>query len=150
MRFDELLRAHGFMRVERPPLIWEAETEDVRFLPLLGEMIAAVLSRGAVLSETTLNVSNVDVETDEDAEPEHRHGPFPGEYVAVTVSGTADLGPDGVWHPEGPATSALLRQLTERLTTAGARYAYIRRIPPVGSMTVFLTRLVETPEGKNA
>jgi hypothetical protein len=38
LRFDALIRAHGFMRTERPPEIWEADTEDVRFIPLLGEM----------------------------------------------------------------------------------------------------------------
>ena len=40
MRLDALIRAHGFMRTERPPELWEADTEDVRFIPLLGEMIA--------------------------------------------------------------------------------------------------------------
>ena len=44
MRFEALLRAHGFMKTEHPPDVWEADTEDVRFVPLLGEMIAAPLS----------------------------------------------------------------------------------------------------------
>jgi hypothetical protein len=38
MRLDALLRAHGFMRVERPPRLWEADTDDERFIPLLGEV----------------------------------------------------------------------------------------------------------------
>jgi len=57
MRLDALLRAHGFMRVERPPQLWEADTDDERFIPLLGEMIAVSLARGAKLEELTLNVA---------------------------------------------------------------------------------------------
>ena len=55
MKLDALLRAHGFMKVERPPEIWEADTEDTRFVPLLGEMIAAALAGGGELAELTLN-----------------------------------------------------------------------------------------------
>ena len=68
MRLDALLRAHGFMKIERPPELWEADSDDARFLPLLGEINA-------------------------------------------------------------------------RLLDAGARYAYIRRLTPKGSITVFLSRL---------
>jgi len=46
MRLEALLRAHGFMKVEQPPQLWEAATDDTEFIPLLGEMIAASLSRG--------------------------------------------------------------------------------------------------------
>lgn len=138
MRFDALLRAHAFMTVERPPEIWEADTEDVRFVPLLGEMIAAPLSRGAELGTLTLNVSNVMVPPAEDVESADGHGPSPGRYVAVTVSGRADLGPDCVWRPGGPGVSGVLGGLLERLVVAGARYAYVRRVPPNGSITVFL------------
>lgn len=49
MKLDALLRTHGFRKIERPPQIWEAETDDERFIPLLGEMIAASLTRGAKL-----------------------------------------------------------------------------------------------------
>ena len=137
MRFDALLRAHSFMKVERPPEIWEADTEDVRFVPLLGEMIASALSRGAELSELTLNVSNVVVDAPEDLEGT---GPSPGEYVAVTVTGRVDLGPDGHWRRGRVTASGLLDRLLERLTTAGAVYGYVRRLPPQGSITVFLPR----------
>jgi hypothetical protein len=34
------------MRIERPPELWEADTEDIRLVPLLGEMIAAGLGTG--------------------------------------------------------------------------------------------------------
>jgi hypothetical protein len=46
MDLDALLRAHGFMRVERPPLLWSPDTEDEQFLRMLGEMIALGLGRG--------------------------------------------------------------------------------------------------------
>jgi hypothetical protein len=46
MRFDEILTPHGFMRTERPPLMWEADTDDERFIPLLGEMIVVGLNAG--------------------------------------------------------------------------------------------------------
>ena len=140
MRLDALLRAHAFMKVERPPEIWEADTEDVRFLPLLGEMIAAALSRGAELSALTLNVSNVVVEPAEDLDLIEGSGPSPGQYVAVTVSGHTDLGPDSTWLPRSPRVSGLLARLVERLVVAGARYAYVRCMPPSGSITVFLSR----------
>lgn len=140
MRLDAILRAHAFMKVERPPEIWEADTEDIRVLPLLGEMIAAPLSRGAALGELTLNVSNVVVESSADDEPPETPTVPPGDYVAVTVSGHADLGPDGAWHPGRPSTSRVLDGLDERLVVAGVRYAYVRRIPPVGSITIFLDR----------
>ena len=141
MRLDALLSAHGFMKVERPPEIWEADTEDVRIVPLLGEMIAAGLSGGAELGALTLNVSNVVVEAPEDEDCVESRGPLSGRYVAVTVSGQTDLGPDSTWKAGDASASGLLGRLTDRLVTAGARYAYVRRIPPTGSVTVFLPRL---------
>ena len=138
MRFDALLRAHAYLNVQRPPEIWEADTEDVRFVPLLGEMIAAVLSKGAALGDLTLNVSNVVIQPQMDEDD--RSDLQPGDYVAVTVSGAADLGPDLVWTPEKGAASGSLERLDQRLRTAGVSYAYLRRIPPTGSITVFLGR----------
>jgi hypothetical protein len=140
MRLDALLRAHGFMKVERPPDIWEADTEDTRFLPLLGEMIAAALSRGAVLGALTLNISNVVVEPPAADDPGEEPTVPPGHYVAVTVNGQADLGADSAWLPGRCPPSGLLRRLDARLGTGGARYAYVRRTPPTGSITVFLAR----------
>jgi len=139
MHFDALLRAHGFMRVERPPEIWQADTEDVRFVPLLGEMIAAALAGGAALPELTLAVSNVVVAAD-DEDDDGGAAPLPGEYVAVTVKGTTDLGPDDTWRADRQGSSGQLARLHERLVVAGARYAYVRRLPPAGSITAFLSR----------
>ena len=132
MKLDNLLRAHGFMRVERPPEIWEADTEDVRLVPLIGEMIAAALAGGGALVTLTLNASNIVVEEGD--------RPAAGQYVALTVSGMIDVGPDAVWPDSGAAGSGLLVRLHDRLVTAGAVFAYIRRTGTFGSMTVFLRR----------
>jgi hypothetical protein len=44
MKLDAYLRAHEFMKVEWPPHLWEAHTEEVPFPRLLGELIAATLA----------------------------------------------------------------------------------------------------------
>ena len=62
MDLEALLRAHGFMKVERPPQLWSPDTEDEPFLRMLGEMIALGLGRGNELEDGILNVSNVVVE----------------------------------------------------------------------------------------
>src|SRR5262245_42326541 len=141
MRLDALLRAHGFMRIERPPELWEADTEDVRLLPLLGDMIAAGLAAGASLGDLTLNVSNIVVEPFDDNACSHL--PAVGEYVAITVSGPADFGPDAVWSPSSASASGIFMRLRERLAAAGACYAYVRRLTAQGSFTVFFRRALE-------
>jgi hypothetical protein len=138
MRFDALLRAHAFVRVQRPPEIWEAETDDERFIPLLGELLAAVVSRGVPLHEVTLLVSNVSVEASDDDEV---HSPPLGDYVAVTVSGAVDLGPDETWTPTAKGSKSTLGCLHDRLIVAGVQYAYVRLLASEGSATVFLNRL---------
>lgn len=139
MRLDPILRAHGYMKVERPPALWEADTEDTRFLPLLGEILAAALGGGSSVGELTLAASNVVVEQTEDGD--RPMVPQPAEYVAVTVRGPCDLGPDDSWHPAAPCPRGLLSRLHGRLEAAGARFAYVRRMPPEGSITVFFFRL---------
>ncbi|OGA40359.1 MAG: hypothetical protein A3G28_08345 [Betaproteobacteria bacterium RIFCSPLOWO2_12_FULL_68_19] len=144
MRLEALLRAHGFMKVEQPPQLWEAATDDTEFIPLLGEMMAASLSRGARLEELTLNVSNVTVPP---PDPDDPGGPAAGDYVAVTVSGEVPWEAEAVWQPASPWRMPSLADLTGRLAPAGARYAYLRRRGPQGSITVFLPRLVDLPNG---
>ncbi|HEX6315306.1 MAG TPA: hypothetical protein VFZ73_10630 [Gemmatimonadaceae bacterium] len=137
MRFEALLRAHEFVQVQRPPEIWEADTEDVRFLPLLGEMLSTFVSRGVPLNQVTLLVSNMITADD----PDSLHGLPGGEWVAVTVSGPADIGPDETWTPAAVPSQSTLGCLHERLTTAGTRFAYVRRLSPNASMTILLPRL---------
>ena len=140
MELEPLLRAHGFMKVERPPELWEIETQDERFLLMLGEMIAAGLGLGNDLSELTLAVSNIVVEPDHDPDEEPWLGP--GEYVAMTVKGPGAW-TDDVWHPgEGP-TTGLLTNVAPRADDAGAVLAYARDLGPGGgAVTVFLPRSV--------
>jgi hypothetical protein len=145
MRLEPILRAHAYMKVERPPDLWEADTEDSRFLPLLGEIIAAALAGATPLGELTLNASNIVVEPPEDGE--EPMVPRPGEYVAVWVRGPRDLGPDESWHPAAPCRCGLLSVLHDRLEAARARFAYVRRTPPGGSLTVFFSRLATSGSG---
>jgi hypothetical protein len=138
MKLDAILNAHAFMKVERPPELWDVRTEDEPFIRLLGEMIAAGLSKGTPLAELTLNASNVVVEQDD---ADESRLPPAGEYVAITVSGNSDFGQEHTWHPEAaPNAKGLLTRLHRELTVAEARYAYIRRAPSQGSLTVFYAR----------
>lgn len=127
------------MKVERPPQLWEADTEDERFIPLLGEMLSARLSYGCRLEDMTLNASNVVVSEPADFDDEGR-GPAPGDYVALTVSGEGKWESDAVWLPGQPPPPGLLQEIHERLVSAGVRYAYVRSFAPKGSITVFLSR----------
>jgi hypothetical protein len=139
MRFDEILTAHGFMRTQRPPLMWEADTDDERFIPLLGEMIAVGLNAGNELAQLTLAVSNVTVEEDDD-EPEETPWVEPGDYVAVTVKGPGRWS-DDVWRSGDGPTLGMLVNVAPRADDAGAVYAYTRDLDGEGALTVFLRRL---------
>jgi hypothetical protein len=138
LRLEALLRSHGFMRVERPPELWEADAEDTTLVPLLGEMIVARLALGGRLEELTLNASNV-VVTAEDFDDEGR-GPAPGEYVALTVMGEGAPEDDATWSPQGAARAGALKRFAGRLADAGVRYAYTRSFDGKGTVTVFLAR----------
>jgi hypothetical protein len=139
MRFDEILTAHGFMRTERPPLMWEADTDDERFIPLLGEMIVVGLNAGNELAQLTLAVSNVTVEEDDD-EPEETPWVEPGDYVAVTVRGPGRWS-DDVWRSGDGPTLGMLVNVAPRADDAGAVCAYTRDLDGEGALTVFLRRL---------
>jgi hypothetical protein len=140
MDLDRPLRAQASLKVERPPTLWEAETEVEPFLALLGEMIALGLGRGNELAELTLNVSNVVVEPDEDDWEVDR---IPdGEYVAITVRG-AGAWDDETWRAGQGPTTGLLSNVGPAADAAGAVYAYTRDLVVEGSVTVFLPRLPE-------
>jgi hypothetical protein len=139
MDLDGPLRAQSSLKVERPPTVWEAETEVEPFLALLGQMIALGLGRGNELGDLTLNVSNVVVAPDQDdGEVERIPG---GEYVAITVRG-AGAWNDDTWRAgQGPPTGPL-RDVRTAAAAAGAVYAYSRDLAPGGSVTALLPRLV--------
>jgi hypothetical protein len=139
VELDGYLRAHAFMRVERPPELWEADTEDEAFLHLLGEMIVIGLGRGNELGELVLNVANVTVEPDGE-EPETMWPP-PGDYVALTVRGDGDWEADDVWRAGQGPTRGLLRGVGPAADTAGAVWAYTRNLGREGAVTTLLPRL---------
>jgi hypothetical protein len=139
MDLDGPLRAQASLKVERPPVLWEAETEVEPFLALLGQMLALGLGRGNELGDLTLNVSNVVVEQDEDDE-EVELIPV-GEYVAITVRG-AGAWSDDTWRAGQGLATGLLRDVGPAARAAGAVYAYARDLAPEGSVTALLPRLV--------
>jgi hypothetical protein len=142
MRFDEILTAHGFMRTERPPLMWEADTDDERFIPLLGEMIVVGLNAGNELAQLTLAVLNVTVESEEEDDPEEPPWVEPGDYVAVTVKGPGRWS-DDVWRSGDGPTRGMLVNVASRANDVGAVYAYTRDLGSEGAVTVFLRRLAQ-------
>jgi hypothetical protein len=139
---EGILNAHAFLRVERPPLLWEPDTELEPFIRALGEMIAAGLVRnGHELSEITLNVSNVTVEAD-------AAGPMPaGDFVAVTIESNGDWGPEATWDPSGEIGGVFISgDVESALDAAGAAWAYTRKsAPDAGSVTVLYRRAGRGP-----
>lgn len=140
MQFDTFLRDHAFMKRQTPPVLWEADADQARLNALVDAVLEAASSRGAAVSDLTLNLSNVVVDAPEEGD-EPGNGPEPGDYVAVTIGGHVDLGPDDRWTPARPPSAALLSSLAVRLTDASVRFAYVRRLPPDGSVTMFLPAL---------
>ncbi len=131
---DALLRAHAFMRVERPPELWQVDVDDEPFIRMLGEMIVVGLLHHDVLAELTLNASNVTVGDD------RPDGVTPGDYVGITVRGPGAWERDQAWTPSSsePFWSA---DLDAAARAASVVYAYLRRpSPDEGSITVFIPR----------
>jgi hypothetical protein len=139
MDLGPLLNAHAFLRVERPPVLWEADVDDEKLIRTLGEMIAAALVRGSELPDVTLRASNVTVEAE--PEPETRAIPEPGDYVALTILGAGDWSPEVMWAPAvHPGPVLVNPDLDAAARTAGIPWAYTRALPDQGSVTIFLRR----------
>jgi hypothetical protein len=136
MKLDATLRAHGFMRIERPPLLWEIDVADDRpFFRLLGELIAHGLGRGSELSELLLAASNVTIE------PETLREVAAGDYVALTIRGRGDWGPEQTWVPAS-AARLVGADLDRAAREAGIAWGYTRVLgPDEGSITVLFPRL---------
>jgi len=131
---DALLKAHAFMRVERPPLLWQVDVLDEPFITMLGELIVVGLLHHNVLAELTLNASNVSVEG------ESPDGVPAGDYVAITVLGPGDWAADAAWTPAStePFWS---RDLDAAIRAASAAFAFVRRLgDDEGSITVWIPR----------
>jgi len=131
---DALLRAHAFMRVERPPELWQVDVDDEPFIRMLGEMIVVGLLHHDVLAELTLNASNVTVGE------EGPDGVAPGDYVAVTVRGPGAWERDQAWTPSS-SEQLWSGDLDAAVRAAFVAYASLRRpSPDEGSITVFIPR----------
>jgi hypothetical protein len=136
VNLEPLLRAHGFMKVEHPPRMWEPDAQDEPFLRVLGEMIAIGLGRGNDLADLTLSVANVTAQDDDEG------GWIPaGDYVAVSVRGGGTWDDDAWRVGQGP-TRGLLCNVGPAADTAGAVYAYARNLGAGGSVTTLFPRLV--------
>jgi hypothetical protein len=131
---DALLNAHAFMRVERPPVLWEVNVDDEPFIRMLGEMIVVGLLHHDVLAELTLNASNVTIGDD------GPDGVASGDYVAITIKGPGDREPDVSWIPTSTDLFSSL-DLDAAVRDASATFAYRRRLgSDEGSITVFIPR----------
>jgi hypothetical protein len=132
-----LLVAHSYLVVERPPLLWTVDGEDVTIIPMLGEMIAAALGGGSELGAITLRVSNVTVDSVD--------GPVPdGDYVAVTILAGGDWSvPEHWW----PAESTVLHNvdLDRAARASPVVYGYTQARLGESSVTVFLPRAKAGP-----
>ncbi|HEX6399417.1 MAG TPA: hypothetical protein VF108_02975 [Actinomycetota bacterium] len=135
---DALLRSHAFMRVERPPELWEVEVLDGPFIRMLGELIVVGLLHHHVLAELTLNVNNVTSEEPPD-------GVAPGEFLAVTIRGPGDWH-DAAWTPA--STEPLWSpDLDAAIRGAQVVFAYARRLADdEGSITVWIPRSGPDPK----
>jgi len=131
---DALLNAHAFMRVERPPQLWEVDVDDEPFIRMLGEMIVVGLLHHDVLAELTLNASNVTVGDD------GLEGVAAGDYLAISIRGRGDWEGDMSWTPAS-AEPFWSPDLDIAVRAASASFAYRRRLgDDEGSITVFVPR----------
>jgi hypothetical protein len=138
VKLDRYLLAHGFLEVELPPELWEADTEEEPFVRMLGELLVIGLGRGVELEDLVLSASNVTAEP----EPDEEERPWlePGDYVAVTVRGPGDWGAEDLWRSgEGP-TRGVLVNAGPAADAAGAVLAYTRNLGAEGSVTVLFPR----------
>jgi hypothetical protein len=134
---EALIRAHPFIRIERPPELWKIDVDDVLFIRFFGELLVALLGRnGGELANVTVQFSNVVIESD-------AAGPMPeGEFVAVTGLFNADTTPEISRIPNaGSRPSLLSSDLEYAAANAGGAWAYTRSLGGVlGSVTVFFSR----------
>src|SRR4051812_12049079 len=94
MDLDGALRTHPRLRVERPPVLWEADTDETPFARLLAGPIGLGVRHGATPADLTFNVANVTIGESAAGERLPR-----GDYVVVTVRGRGRWWPEAVWWP---------------------------------------------------
>jgi hypothetical protein len=136
MILHSVLCAHDLMRVERPPELWRIHAEDGRLIPLLDEMVAFALSRGNVLGKLILHAANVVIEN---AGPNNIPS---GEFVAISVVGKGDWGPEWRWRPDAALPMCASSKFQRVIANSSGAFASARQICDAGSITVFLPRAV--------
>jgi len=127
------LRAHSYLRIERPSTLWRAEVDDVALIRLTGELLAAALTRGTALPDIVLRANNVTVSDDDGAVPA-------GDYVALTVIGAGDSSPEVSWTPADADGVLVNDDITAAARAAAIAWAYTRDFDGTGSVTIFLPR----------
>ena len=140
MDVGPLLNAHAFLRVERPPVLWDVDVDDEPLVRAIGEMIAAALTRGTDLADVVMSATNVTVESGPDPE---RPEPAPGEYVAFTIAGGGDWSPEVTWSLTDRSVTLLNPDLDAAARVAGIPWASTRVTADGGSVTIFLHRFVD-------
>lgn len=135
MDLGPYLRAHSYLRVERPFTLWHAEVDDVALIRLTGELLAAALSRGTELGDIVLRASNVTIDGDDSPSPA-------GDYVALTVEGAGNWSPEVSWTPD---TDVVLvnPDVTAAARTAEVRWGYTRSFNGAGSVTILFDRTLD-------
>lgn len=141
MDLGPLLNAHAYLVVERPPVLWSADVDDVALVKVLGEMIVAALLRGTELGDVILRASNVTVSAAPGHDVEGPRPPAPGDYVALSILGVGNWNPEIHWRPGQAETPVLVTPgLDTAARSAEIPYAYTRSNDYGGSVTVFLPR----------
>jgi hypothetical protein len=130
-----LLRAHGYLQVERPPALWDVNADDELLIRMLGVMISAALVPGTELGDIVLRANNVTA-TEADGVL------APGDYVALSIAGAGDWSPEVSWFPDSADAPVLVNADMDAAARAvGVRWGYTRAYPAEGSVTVLLPRL---------
>lgn len=134
MDLGPYLRAHSYLRVERPFTLWLADVDDVALVRLTGELLAYALGRGTELGDIVMRANNVTVPDDSPVAA--------GDYVAITIEGAGDWSPEVSWTPDdGDADTVLMNEdVTRAARAAGIRWGYTRALADGGSVTIMLPR----------
>jgi hypothetical protein len=135
MDLGPVLRAHSYLRVERPFTLWPAGVDDVALVRLLGECIAFALGRGTELADVVMRANNVTVAEADSALPI-------GDYVAVTVAGVGEWSREVSWKPDVDDVALVNDDVTLAARAAGVRWGYTRAFADGGSVTVLFPREV--------
>jgi hypothetical protein len=128
------LRAHSYLRIERPFTLWHAEVDDVALVRLTGELLAAALARGTELADIVLRANNVTITGDDS--PSRA-----GDYVALTIEGAGDWSPEVSWTPASEGDVVLVNDdVTAAARAAAIVWGYTRAFDGEGSVTVMVPR----------